>query len=317
MGLISWRWLAPGHHLAGDLLFAAAFFLPAVHEVFVEAGAGFGPGHGGGFGELVAVSDGGEEGGGVSEVEGVDDFAGEVADAFGEVGVAGFGEGVVEVGELVGVAAGGEAEGLEQVELVAGEEGDGKGASFSDELVRVVGVGEDDEQAGAIRDDGAAEDGDADLGVWSSFAMRADGAEWGPEVGEDVGWWSLVGHVGSVQRSERVGSWRRGVGRSAGAEVGGGDVGAEEGFGDAFEHGGESGGEVCVVEGAECAFVGATGDDEADLGGAHFLEGGGHVLVAVVVVAGVDEADGGVPADDEAGAGEESRFFDEAWGAGE
>lgn len=80
-------------------------------------------------------------------------------------------------------------------------------------------------------------------------------------------------------------------GGSAGAEVCGGDVGAEEGFGDAFEHGGEIGGEVCVVEGAEFAFVGAAGDDEADLGGAHFFEGGGHVFVAVVVVAGVDEAD--------------------------
>lgn len=162
---------APGHYLAGDLLFAAAFFLPAEDEVFIEAGAGIGPGHGGGFGELVAVADGGEEGGGVAEVEGVDDFAGEVADALGEVGVAGVGDGVVDVGELVGVAAGGEAEGFEQVELVAGEEGDGEGAGVGDELVGVVGVGEDDEQARAVRDDGAAEDGDADLGVRPSFAV--------------------------------------------------------------------------------------------------------------------------------------------------
>lgn len=47
-------------------------------------------------------------------------------------------------------------------------------------------------------DDGAAEGGNAGLGVWALFAVGSDGAEWRPEVGGDVGWPALVCHVGRV-----------------------------------------------------------------------------------------------------------------------
>src|SRR5579859_4076666 len=135
---------------SGDLSLARLVGVVAGEPVGGDAGAGGGPGERLPWSEDAAVEDVGEEAGHIARVEGGADASFKVAEGVQQDGAAGLARFQSQPGELVAVAPGADAQLLDQVQVLFAQQVQGKDAALDQQMVRVVGLPDVDEDARAL-----------------------------------------------------------------------------------------------------------------------------------------------------------------------